>query len=76
MSYCLSHALREIGLIEYYDPNKKLGKTVFRIQTKTKKSRCKGSYAMEKSCTKWGIYFVGFIAKTVAVNEHRKVMKN
>jgi len=76
MSYCLSHALREISLIEYYDPNKKLGKTVFRVPTKTKKARCKGSYAMEKPCSKWGIFFVGFIPKTVAVNEHRKMMKN
>ena len=75
MSYCLDHALREIGMIEYYDPNKKLGKSIFRLGTKVKKKKCNGSHANESRCKKWGIFFVGFITKTTATNQNNLVMK-
>ncbi len=75
MSYCLDHAMRELSMIEYYDPNKKLGKSIFRQPTKEKKKRCIGANANEKKCTNWGIFFVGFIPKNIAFQSDRKVMK-
>ncbi len=75
MSYCFDHAMREISMIEYYDPNKKLGKSIFRIPTKDKKKKCTGANANEKRCTKWGIFFIGFIPKKIALQSDRQVMK-
>jgi hypothetical protein len=62
-------------MIEYYDPNKKLGKSIFRLGTKVKKKKCTGSNSNETRCKKWGIFFVGFITKTTAKNQDTLVKK-
>lgn len=76
-NYCFEHAKRELAMIEYFDPNRKIGKTIFRIPTKEKRYKCVGAHANEtpKQCTKWGIYFVGFISKKLARNEHSKILR-
>lgn len=66
MKVCLKHAMREIGMIGYFDPNKKLAKYVLRLPTKEKKEKCKGSHAYETPCKNWGILEFGLVLKTVA----------
>lgn len=77
MDVCFDHAMRELDMIQYHDPNKKLAKFVYRIPTKQKKIgllRCIGAHANEKKCKKWGIFRVGFILKTTANKEYQQIM--
>jgi len=74
MSYCLQHAIRELSMIEYYDPNKELGRSIFRLPTNKNKKKCTGAHANEQRCTRWGIFFIGFIPKKIAIKADRQVM--
>ena len=75
MNYCFSHAMKEISMIEYFDPNRKLGKFIFRIPTKEKKYKCVGAIGQEPPCKKWGIFYVGLVTKKTASKEYRKILR-
>lgn len=74
LNYCVLHAMRELSILEYWNPKSKLGKSIVRLSG-PRYSRCGGAYANENRCKKWGIFHVGFISKRIAILEHKALMR-